>query len=75
MMWTALGVVAGFGLMLWAVIALAKNSGRAAAQLDMLQTQAQQTVQEQEQANALKDTINRLPIDAVRRRLQNLSGK
>lgn len=75
MMGLTLGAVAAFGLMLWAVIALAKNSGRTAARLEAVQAAAERTEKEQERKNAIQDGVNRLPIADVRRRLQNLSGK
>ena len=70
-----LGAVAAFGLMLWAVIALAKSVGKKTARLDALQAAAERTEKEQERKNAIQDGVNHLPIADVRRRLQNLSGK
>ena len=39
-MWASIGAVAALGLVLWAVIALAKNSGRNAARLEALKQEA-----------------------------------
>ena len=74
-MWASIGAVAALGLVLWAVIALAKNSGRNAARLDALKQEAERTAKEQERANAIHDSVDNLLIDDVRRRLQNVACK
>lgn len=74
-MWASIGAVAALGLVLWAVIALAKNSGRNAARLDALKQEAERTAKEQERANAIHDSVDNLLIDDVRRRLQNVARK
>lgn len=74
-MWASIGAVAALGLVLWAVIALAKNSGRNAARLDALKQEAERTEKEQERANAIHDSVDNLLIDDVRKRLQNLECK
>lgn len=74
-MWASIGAVAALGLVLWAVIALAKNSGRNAARLEALKQEAERTAKEQERANAIHDSVNNLPIDDVRERLQNVARK
>lgn len=74
-MWAAIGCVAGFGLLLWAVIALAKQSGRNAARLEALKQEAQRTAKEQERRNAINDSVDNMPINDVRGRLQNLERK
>lgn len=74
-MWASMGAVAALGLVLWAVIALAKNSGRNAARLDALKQEAERTAKEQERANAIHDSVDNLLIDDVRRRLQNVARK
>ena len=71
-MWTALCGVCGFGLMLWAVIVLARNSGKKTAQLDALKDAVKQTAQEQERLNEIKNSIYHMPVGDVRGRLQNL---
>ena len=73
-MWTALACVLGFGGLLWAVIALSKNYGRAAAQAELLKAEAQRTAREQERANKIMDSVDRMSADDVRERLRNLSG-
>ena len=70
-----MGAVAALGLVLWAVIALAKNSGRNAARLEALKQEAERTAKEQERANAIHDSVDNLLIDDVRERLQNLERK
>lgn len=74
-MWWAIGGIAGFGLFLWAVIAQAKAAGKKAAQLEALKTEAERIAKEQERANAINDTVDRMPADAVRQRLQNVGRK
>lgn len=74
-MWASMGAVAALGLVLWAVIALAKNSGRNAARLEALKQEAERTAKEQERANAIHDSVDNLLIDDVRERLQNLERK
>lgn len=74
-MWPAIGCVCGLGLVLWAVIALAKNSGRNAARLEALKQEAERTAKEQERANAIHDSVDNLLIDDVRERLQNVARK
>lgn len=74
-MWASIGAVAALGLVLWAVIALAKNSGRNAARLEALKQEAERTAKEQERANAIHDSVDNLPIDDVRERLQNVARK
>ncbi len=74
-MWASIGAVAALGLVLWAVIALAKNSGRNAARLEALKQEAERTAKEQERANAIHDSVDNLLIDDVRKRLQNVARK
>lgn len=74
-MWPAIGCVCGLGLMLWAVIALAKNSGRNAARLEALKQEAIRQAQEQEVCHEVKNRVYHLPVSAVRKRLQNLARK
>lgn len=74
-MWASIGAVAALGLVLWAVIALAKNSGRNAARLEALKQEAERTAKEQERANAIHDSVDNLLIDDVRERLQNVERK
>lgn len=74
-MWPAIGCVCGLGLMLWAVIALAKNSGRNAARLEALKQEAIRQAQEQEACHEVKNRVYHLPVSAVRKRLQNLARK
>ena len=74
-MWASIGAVAALGLVLWAVIALAKNSGRNAARLEALNQAAERTAKEQERANAIHDSVDNLLIDDVRKRLQNVARK
>ncbi|WP_428074473.1 hypothetical protein [Candidatus Avelusimicrobium aviculae] len=74
-MWASIGAVAALGLVLWAVIALAKNSGRNAARLEALKQEAERTAKEQERANAIHDSVDNLLIDDVRERLQNVARK
>lgn len=74
-MWTAIGSVAVIGLILWAVIAQAKAAGKKSAQLETLKAEAERAVKEQELANAINDTVDRMSIDAVRQRLQNVERK
>ena len=73
-MWTAIACTLGFGALLWAVIALSKNYGRAAAQAELLKAEAQRTAREQERANKIMDSVDRMSADDVRKRLRNLSG-
>lgn len=73
-MWTAIACIAGFGGLLWAVIALSKNYGRAAAQAELLKAEAQRAAKEQERANKIIDSVDRMSADDVRKRLRELSG-
>lgn len=73
-MWTAIACTLGFGGLLWAVIALSKNYGRAAAQTEALKAEAQRAAKEQERANKIMDSVDRMSADAVRQRLRNISG-
>ena len=73
-MWTAIACTLGFGALLWAVIALSKNYGRAAAQAELLKAEAQRAAREQERANKIMDSVDRMSDDVVRKRLRNLSG-
>lgn len=74
-MWPAIGCVCGLGLVLWVVIALAKNSGRNAARLEALKQEATRQAQEQEFCHEVKNRVYHLPVSAVRKRLQNLAHK
>lgn len=74
-MWTAIACIAGFGGLLWAVIALSKNYGRAAAQAEALKAEAKRAAKEQERANKIIDSVDRMHIDDVRERLRRLSDK
>lgn len=74
-MWWAIGGVAGFGLILWAVISLAKSAGKKAAQLDALKQEAERSAKEQERANAINDSVDSMSADDVRKRLQDLASK
>ena len=73
-MWTAIACVVGFGGLLWAVIALSKNYGRAAAQTEALKAEAQRVAKEQERANKIIDSVDRMSADDVRKRLRDISG-
>ena len=73
-MWTAIACILGFGGLLWAVIALSKNYGRAAAQAELLKAEAQRAAKEQERANKIIDRVDRMSADDVRKRLRELSG-
>ena len=73
-MWTAIACIAGFGGLLWAVIALSKNYGRAAAQTEALKAEAQRVAKEQERANKIIDSVDRMSADDVRKRLRDISG-
>ena len=72
-MWTAIACIAGFGGLLWAVIALSKNYGRAAAQTEALKAEAQRAAKEQERANKIIDSVDRMSADDVRKRLRDIS--
>ena len=72
-MWTAIACIAGFGGLLWAVIALSKNYGRAAAQTEALKAEAQRAAKEQERANKNIDSVDRMSTDSVRQRLRDIS--
>ena len=74
-MWWAIGGVAGFGLILGAVISLAKSAGKKAAWLDALKQEAERTAKEQERANAIHESVDNMDVDTVRDRLQNLARK
>ena len=74
-MWTAIACVLGFGGLLWAVIALSKNYGRAAAQTEALKAEAQRAAKEQERATKIIDSVDRMSDDDVRKRLQNVGRK
>lgn len=73
-MWTAIACTLGFGGLLWAVIALSKNYGRASAQTEALKAEAQRAAREQERANKIIDRVDSMSIDSVRKRLRDLSG-
>ena len=73
-MWTAIACTLGFGALLWAVITLSKNYGRAAAQTEALKAEAQRAAEEQERANKIIDSVDSMHIDDVRHRLRELSG-
>ena len=74
-MWTAIAGIAGFGALLWAVIAQSKNYGRAAAQTEALKAEAKRAAKEQERANKIIDSVDRMSVDDVRERLRRLSDK
>lgn len=74
-MWTAFCGVCSFGLMLWAVVALAKTSGKKAAQLDALKAEIEQAAKEQERANEIRNRVNNMSVSDVRRRLQDAKSK
>lgn len=74
-MWWAIGGVAGFGLILGAVISLAKSAGKKAALLDALKQEAERTAKEQDRANAIHESVDNMAVDTVRERLQNLARK
>ena len=46
-----------------------------ADKLEALKQEAERTAKEQERANAIHDSVNNLPIDDVRERLQNVARK
>ena len=73
-MWMAIACTLGFGALLWAVIALSKNYGRAAAQTEALKAEAQRVAKEQERANKIIDSVDRMSADDVRKRLRDISG-
>lgn len=73
-MWTAIACISGFGGLLWAVIALSKNYGRATAQTEALKAEAQRAAKEQERANKIIDRVDGMSVDSVRKRLRDLSG-
>ena len=73
-MWTAIACVVGFGGLLWAVCALSKNYGRATAQTEALKAEANRAAKEQERANKIIDSVDRMSADDVRKRLRDLSG-
>lgn len=73
-MWTAIACTLGFGALLWAVIALSKNYGRAAAQAELLKAEAKRAAKEQERANKIIDSVDRMSADDVRKRLRDISG-
>ena len=73
-MWTAIACIAGFGGLLWAVIALSKNYGRAAAQTEALKAEAKRAAREQERANKIIDSVDHMSVDDMRKRLRDLSG-
>ena len=73
-MWTAIACTLGFGGLLWAVIAMSKNYGRAAAQTEALKAEAKRAAKEQERANKIIDSVGRMSADDVRKRLRDLSG-
>ena len=72
-MWTAIACTLGFGGLLWAVIALSKNYGRAAAQTEALKAEAARNAKEQERANKIIDRVDRMSADSVREPLRDLS--
>lgn len=72
-MWTAIACVLGFGGLLWAVIALSKNYGRVTAQTEALKAEAQRAAKEQERANKVMDSVDRMSADSVRQRLRDIS--
>ena len=73
-MWAAIACTLGFGGLLWAVIALSKNYGRAAAQTELLKAEAKRAAKEQERANKIIDSVDRMSADDVRKRLRDISG-
>lgn len=73
-MWTAIARTLGFGGLLWAVIALSKNYGRAAAQAEALKAEAKRAAREQERANKIIDSVDHMSVDDMRKRLRDLSG-
>ena len=74
-MWTAIACVLGFGGLVWAVCALSKNYGRVTAQAEALKAEAKRAAKEQERANKIIDSVDRMHIDDVRERLRRLSDK
>ena len=70
-MWLTIGLIGGFGLLLLAVIALARSGGSKQAKLEA----ALEEAKERKRANKIMDSVRNMSIDDVRARLQNLSDK
>lgn len=74
-MWTAIGLTCGFVCLIVAVIAMASKSGSRAAQLDSLKAEIKKTAEERARANKIITGVANLPVDDVRRRLQDTRHK
>ena len=70
-MWLTIGLIGGFGLLLLAVIALARSGGSKQAKLEASLEEAK----ERKRANKIMDSVRNMSDADVRRRLQNLSDK
>lgn len=64
----ALAALAGFGAVLY-------RSGRRAAQLENIKTEVKAREAEEKRYEKIKTDVGALPVDDVRKRLRDLSGK
>ena len=70
-MWLTIWLIGGFGLLLLAVIALARSGGSKQAKLEA----AIEEAKERNRANKIMDNVRNMSADDVRNRLQKLSDK
>ena len=70
-----IGLFFGFIGLLWLIVALASKGGNRAAQVEALKQEIKKRAEEQERANAISRSVDDMPINSVRERLQDISSK
>ena len=74
-MGTQLTLTFGLLFVFWLVVYLASKNGSKAAQLEALKSEIKKRAEEQARAQKILHNVADRPVDDVRRRLQDLSGK
>lgn len=70
-MWEKISLTGLFCLLWMAGLWLASKWGSKSAKLDALKEEIKQKAREQERANAINKRVDDIPIDSVRKRLQD----
>ena len=70
-MWQSVVLIGLFCALFLAALCLASKLGSKSAQLDSLKQEIKKQLKEQEKANAINKRVDDMPIDDVRKRLQN----
>lgn len=71
-MWEKISLIGLFFLLWMAGLWLASKWGSKSAKLDALKEEIKQKAREQERANATNKRVDDMPIDDVRKRLQDI---